>query len=123
MRTTYPILGTLSLALGLIAFPAHALIGLNQCGPGTKPPTGMHCGHDELFLGYRNASGACVWVCCPPNSDGKTYNCSGEPTPSDKLDLGTIRPRQWSGVFTPLRALETPPTTTPPTTKGSATAK
>lgn len=91
------------------AAPVQALIGVNQCGPGTKPPIGMHCGHEELLLGYRNASGACVWVCCPPNSDGKTYNCSGEPTPSDfKLDLSKVRAKPWKPVFTPGREFERP---------------
>lgn len=88
--------------LALSTAPAFALIGLNDCGPGTRPPMRMHCGQEELLLGYRDAGGACLWVCCPVNSDGRTYDCSGDPTPSDfKLDLRTVRPRPWSGVFTP----------------------
>ncbi len=102
------------LALVFLAFlsaasPGYALTGLNQCGPGTKPPTDMRCGHDELLLGYRDAAGACVWVCCPPNSDGKTYNCSGDPTPSDfRLDLRNVRPRPWQGIFAPGRSFQKP---------------
>lgn len=96
------LLGLLTLTYTSIPSTGYALIGLNQCGPGTKPPTGMHCGHDELLLGYRDAAGACVWVCCPPNSDGKTYNCSGDPTPSDfKMDLRSVRAKPWKGSFTP----------------------
>jgi len=102
--------------------PAHALIGLNQCGPGTGPPGGLHCSHDELLLGYRDATGACVWVCCPPNSDGKTYNCSGPTTPSDKLDLGSVRPKAWPGLFSPGKAFEKPVSGAAPG-KGSATTK
>ena len=93
------------------ASPALAVIGLNQCGPGTSPPKGMRCHQEELLLGYRDASGPCVWVCCPPNSDGRTYDCSAEPTASDfKLDLRNIRPRPWSGVFTPGDASPQPDT-------------
>lgn len=96
-----------SLVLGIAltlstASTALALVGLNQCGPGTKQPPGMRCAQDELLLGYRDAAGACLWVCCPPNGDGRTYDCSGEPTASDyKLDLRSVRPRPWTGVFTP----------------------
>lgn len=93
----------LSIALTFsAASTALALTGLNQCGPGTNPPKGMRCAQDELLLGYRDAAGACLWVCCPPNGDGRTYDCSGEPTASDfKLDLRSVRPRPWTGVFTP----------------------
>lgn len=101
MRRFFLLLGIATLAFST-ASPAFALIGLNHCGPGTKPPMRMHCGQEELLLGYRDAAGACLWVCCPQNSDGRTYDCSGDPTPSDfKLDLRTVRPRPWSGVFTP----------------------
>jgi len=108
MRTVPSVVALLAVAL-LTAAPAHALIGLNQCGAGAFPPAGIHCGHDDLLLGYRNAPGACVWVCCPPNSDGQTYNCSAEPTPSDyKLDLEKVWPRPWKGVFTPGTTFEKP---------------
>lgn len=112
MRKTSLIPGMLVSALACTTLPAHALIGLNQCGVGTKPPAGLHCGHDELLLGYRNAAGACVWICCPPNSDGKTYNCSGEPTPSDsKLDLRNIRAKPPTSIFTPEAPPRRPPGT------------
>ncbi|QXE92617.1 hypothetical protein KP001_08910 [Geomonas subterranea] len=92
-----------------LAPPAHALIGVNQCGPGTKPPAGIRCGHDQLLLGYRDAAGTCVWACCPPNSDGQTYDCSAEPAPSDfKLDLRSVAPKPWRGVFTPAPSFEKP---------------
>ncbi|ACH39866.1 hypothetical protein Gbem_2862 [Citrifermentans bemidjiense Bem] len=101
MRPCSLLFGIATFALSS-ASPAFALIGLNQCGPGTKPPVRMHCGQEELLLGYRDAAGPCLWVCCPPNSDGRTYDCSGDPTPSDfKLDLRNVRPRPWTGVFTP----------------------
>lgn len=115
MRRFFLFLGIATLAFST-ASPALALIGLNDCGPGTKPPTRIHCGQDELLLGYRDAAGACLWVCCPANGDGRTYDCSGDPTPSDfKLDLRTVRPRPWSGVFTPGSAfLKTESDTQPP---------
>lgn len=91
-----------TLSLAPLATPVNALIGVNHCGVGTRPPTGMQCGRDELLLGFRDAAGACFWVCCPPNSDGKSYNCSGDPTPSDfKLNLREVAPGAWRGVFTP----------------------
>jgi hypothetical protein len=62
-----------------IAPPAQALIGLNQCGAGSAVPVGLHCPHDNLLLGYRDASGRCAWVCRPP------------------LDLGKILPRSEGG--------------------------
>lgn len=102
MRHSPALPGLVALAFLSAASPGYALVGLNQCGPGTGPPAGMQCWHDELLLGYRDAAGACVWVCCPPNSDGKTYNCSGDPTASDfKLDLRNVRPGEWKGLFTP----------------------
>lgn len=101
MRKVFLLLGIATLSLST-ASPALGVIGLNQCGPGTNPPKRMHCRQEELLLGYRDAAGACVWVCCPPNSDGRTYDCSAEPTASDfKLDLKNVRPRPWTGVFTP----------------------
>lgn len=101
MRGYLLLLGIAPLAFSTPS-PALASIGLNQCGAGIKPPRGMHCGQEELLLGYRDAAGACVWVCCPPNSDGRTYDCSAEPTASDfRLDLRSVRPRPWTGVFTP----------------------
>ena len=123
MHKPSPMLGMLVSALAYMAVPAHALIGLNQCGVGTKPPVGMHCGHDELFLGYRNAAGVCVWICCPPNSDGKTYNCSGEPTPSDKLDLRNIRAKVPTAIFTPAAPPKKPAVTKAPATTAPATTK
>ena len=114
MRTPHSILGLIVLALSSTTSPAHALIGLNQCGVGTKPPAGIHCGHDQLLFGYRDATGACLWVCCPPNSDGKSYDCSGAPTPSDyKMDLRNVQVAPWKGVFTPGPAFERPESTTP----------
>jgi hypothetical protein len=95
MRETFFVVGA---ALTLMASPAYALIGLNQCGVGSSPPAGMNCGHSDLLLGYRDASGRCAWVCCPPNSDG-TYNCTGPPTYSDKLDLGKVRARPPVATF------------------------
>jgi hypothetical protein len=107
MQRTRLVIALVTLSLTFASYPALALIGVNQCGVGTKPPAGMHCGHDELLLGYRDAAGACVWVCCPPNSDGKTYNCSGDPTPSDfKLDLREVYPRGWRAIFTPAPSFE-----------------
>ncbi|MBJ6802560.1 hypothetical protein [Geomonas propionica] len=94
-----------------LAHPAHALIGVNLCGPGTSPPQGLRCGHEQLLLGYRDAAGACFWVCCPPNSDGETYDCSGDATPSQfKLDLRIVSPRPWRGIFIPGPAFEIPDT-------------
>ena len=91
MRETFFVVG---LTLALTASPAHALIGLNQCGAGSGPPRGMNCGHSDLLLGYRDASGRCAWVCCPPNNNG-TYNCTVNfPVYTDKLDLGNVSP--WS---------------------------
>ena len=107
IKAALPIL--LTIASFSAVLPAHALIGLNQCGAGTRPPVGMHCGHDNLLLGYRDATGACVWVCCPPNSDGSTYNCSGPATPSDvKLDLGRVPAKQWKEIFKPGPSYEVP---------------
>lgn len=78
----------------------YALTGLNQCGPGIAPPSGLRCSRSQLLLGYRNAAGACLWVCCTPNSDGITYDCSGAPTPSDyKMDLRKVQPRPWRSIF------------------------
>lgn len=95
-----------AVALCTMASPVHALIGLNQCGPGTYPPE-MRCGRNDLLLGYRDPAGACVWVCCPPNGDARTYNCSGPPTPSDfQLDLRSVEPKAWKGTFTPGPAFE-----------------
>ncbi|TSK08640.1 MAG: hypothetical protein FPO08_04880 [Geobacter sp.] len=86
----------------LSAFTAngYALTGLNQCGPGIAPPLGLRCSRNQLLLGYRNAAGACLWVCCTPNSDGRTYDCSGDPVPSDyKMDLRKVQPRPWKNIF------------------------
>lgn len=103
------LLGAVTLAFFSAASPAIALIGLNQCGPGALPPDGMQCGHEELLLGYRDPAGACFWVCCPPNSDGMTYNCSGDPIPSDfKMDLRSVRPHEWKGMFIPGPGFERP---------------
>lgn len=86
---------------------AHALIGVNHCGPGISPPDGLQCASDHLLLGYRDPSGPCHWVCCPPNSDGRTYDCSGAPTASDfKIDLRNVLPQEWQELFTPSAAPE-----------------
>ncbi len=85
----------------------HTQIGLNQCGPGIAPPSGMRCNRNQLLLGYRNPAGACLWVCCKPNSDGETYDCSDAPTPSDyKMDLHKVQPRPWRSIFTVPPVLE-----------------
>lgn len=89
------------ITLSVFASKGHALTGLNQCGPGIAPPAGLLCSRTQLLLGYRNAAGACFWVCCTSNNDGSTYDCSGDPTPSDyKMDLRKIQPRPWRGTFT-----------------------
>jgi hypothetical protein len=62
---------------------SSALIIKSTCGTGQT--SSLRCGHDELKLGYIDRFGACVWVCCRPNSDGRTYNCTGDPSPSDRL--------------------------------------
>ena len=105
MRTTFFVVG---LALAVTASsPAHALIGLNQCGAGNGPPPGMGCGHSDLLLGYRDASGRCAWVCCPPNSDHKTYNCTVNPPRYNfRLDLGNVRP--WSATTQRFRLKASP---------------
>lgn len=96
-----------TLAIAFAGSAAHALIGLNQCGQGTAPPAGLRCGTDELLLGYRDAAGPCLWVCCPPNSDGRTYDCSGIPAASDsRLDLRNVRPQEWKGLFVPSPTLQ-----------------
>lgn len=90
-----------SALLTVVTLPAfastgHTLTGLNQCGPGISPPAGLRCTRTLLLLGYRNAAGACLWVCCRPNSDGVTYDCSADPTPADyKMDLRKVQPRAW----------------------------
>ena len=93
---------TALVAVILSAFSAngHALTGLNQCGPGIGPPLGLRCSRNQLLLGYRNAAGARLWVCCSPNGDGETFDCSGDATPADYgMNLRKVQPRPWKSIF------------------------
>ena len=107
MRRFVLFFAAVSIVAPIFVAKGFALRGLNQCGPGTSPPEGVRCRSDQLLLGYRNPAGACLWVCCPPNGDGESYDCSGEATPSDyRSDLRAVRPGAWSGGFVPHPSLQ-----------------
>jgi hypothetical protein len=77
------------LGIGLLGIVpcAYALPNLVQdmCGQtsGGAPP-GMDCpGPNYLLVRPLYSDGSCgSWMCCPPNPDGKTYDCSHAVNPT-----------------------------------------
>jgi len=78
-----------------------------------RPPPDKKCpGSNDLILGVRTASG-CEWLCCPPNNDGKTYDCSKRQGPTAASRLKGLRYVSPSGA---------PPLTQQPPAPGSSVA-
>jgi hypothetical protein len=115
MHKTSPMLGMLVSALAYMAAPARA-----------DRAESMWYGHQAP---RRNAHWAIEML--PVRANGSAAHrtamgrltCSGEPTPSDKLDLRNIRAKPPTAVFTPAAPPKKPAVTKAPATTAPATTK
>jgi hypothetical protein len=87
--------------IGLAAFftmeaatPAHAVpIIRDQCNQTSGDGQGHSCpGPNDLLIRPKYPDGTCGdWMCCPPNPDGKTYDCAHATNPTSSVISGVLK--------------------------------
>jgi hypothetical protein len=85
---------TAILCLFGITMPAEATpVIRDQCNQTSGDGQGHSCpGPDDLLIRPKYADGTCGdWMCCPPNPDGKTYDCAHATNPTRSAVGGVLR--------------------------------
>ena len=96
MKTMYRLclaLTTVVCLLG-ITIPAEAtMIIRDQCNQTSGDGQGHSCpGPDDLLIRPKYPDGTCGdWMCCPPNPDGKTYDCAHATNPTRSVISGVLK--------------------------------
>ena len=76
------------------ATPVQAVpIIRDQCNQTSGDGQGHSCpGPNDLLIRPKYPDGTCGdWMCCPPNPDGKTYDCAHATNPTSSVISGALR--------------------------------
>lgn len=70
-----------------------APIILDQCNQTSGDGQGHSCpGPNDLLVRPKYPDGKCGdWMCCPPNPDGKTYDCAHATNPTSSVISGALK--------------------------------
>ena len=92
MRTKLLLAAVVAGLTGIAASADAAPIIRDMCNQTSGDGQGHTCaGPDDLLLRPKYEDGTCGdWMCCAPNSDGRTYDCSN-PTNPTSAAIGVLR--------------------------------
>jgi hypothetical protein len=92
MRTKLLLVAVVAALTGLAASADAAPNIRDMCNQTSGDGQGHTCpGPDDLLLRPKYEDGTCGdWMCCAPNSDGRTYDCSN-PTNPTRAAIGVLR--------------------------------
>ena len=96
VKTMHPLFLALTTVVCLlgITIPAEAtLVIQDQCNQTSGDGQGHSCpGPNDLLIRPKYADGKCGdWMCCPPNPDGKTYDCAHATNPTRSAISGVLK--------------------------------
>jgi hypothetical protein len=77
-------LATVLCLMGIVESADAMPIIMDQCNQTSGDGQGHSCpGANDLLIRFKYADGTCGdWICCPPNPDGKTYDCAHATNPT-----------------------------------------
>ena len=83
------ILSTIAAATSVQAVP----IIRDQCNSTSGDGQGHSCpGSNDLLIRPKYPDGTCGdWMCCPPNPDGRTYDCAHATNPTSSAISGALK--------------------------------
>jgi hypothetical protein len=79
--------------MGITAPTEATLVIRDQCNQTSGDGQGHSCpGANDLLIRPRYENGTCGdWMCCPPNPDGKTYDCAHATNPTSSVVSGVLK--------------------------------